>query len=319
MCTSRTLLKIKGFSEAKVDKLKEACAKLLPSSFITGIEALEKRQQVYRISTGSKEFDKLLGGGVQSLSITEAFGEFRTGKTQLSHTLCVTTQLPVSMGGAEGKVAFIDTEGTFRPERIKEIAARFNVDGEAALENILFARALNSEHQLELINDVAARFAEEQGAYRLLIVDSIISLFRVEFSGRGELADRQQKLNVMLSRLMKVAEEYNVAVWITNQMCSDPGAGMTFMADPKKPVGGHILSHVSFYLFLDTPAVLIKNSYLQFLYHIRPQPPVSISVKVVVKPALSRSLILPMFPKPRPFLVFQLVVFATRMSRLICE
>ncbi|CAG8512635.1 5456_t:CDS:10 [Ambispora leptoticha] len=239
MTTRKNLCKIKGLSEAKVDKVKESASKLQTSSFITGTEFSFIRSKVLWISTGSKQLDALLGGGIPTMSITEAFGEFRTGKTQIAHTLCVTTQLPPSMGGANGKVAFIDTEGTFRPERIKSIAARFGIDQQAALENVLFARAYTSEHQMELIVEVAARFAEERGIYRLLIIDSIINLFRSDYSGRGELAERQQKLNIMLSRLVKIAEEFNVAVQ------SDPGASMTFVSEPRKPIGGHVLAHAS--------------------------------------------------------------------------
>lgn len=163
----------------------------------------------------------------------------------MSHTLCVTCQLPVSEGGASGKAAYIDTEGTFRPERLKQIAERFNLDPDEVCDNVIYARAFNSEHQMELITQIAAKFAEERGVYRILIVDSIIALFRSDYCGRGELAERQQKLNQMLSRLMKISEEFNVAVFITNQMQSDPGAGMSFVPDPKKPVGGCILAHAS--------------------------------------------------------------------------
>ncbi|KAG0286684.1 Meiotic recombination protein dmc1 [Linnemannia gamsii] len=230
MTTKKNLCRIKGFSEAKVEKLKEAAAKLHNASFITGLEYSVQRKKVLTISTGSKQLDELIGGGIQTMSITEAFGEFRTGKTQIAHTLCA---------------AFIDTEGTFRHERIRSIAERFGIDAEAALENILFARAYNSEHQMDLITEVAARFAEERGIFRLLVIDSIIALFRTDFSGRGELSERQQKLNQMLSRLIKIAEEFNVAVYLTNQVQSDPGGGLTFVADPKKPVGGHILAHAS--------------------------------------------------------------------------
>ncbi|KNC98933.1 meiotic recombinase Dmc1 [Spizellomyces punctatus DAOM BR117] len=244
MTTCRNLAKIKGLSEAKIEKMKEAANKLLPCSFMTGTELESKRKSVVRISTGCKEFDTLLGGGVQTMSITEAFGEFRTGKTQLSHTLCVMAQLPTSMGGGNGKAAFIDTEGTFRPERIKAIATRFGVDGEAALDNIAVARAHNSEHQMELLNHLAARLCEER-QYRLVVIDSIIALFRTDYSGRGELAERQQRLNQMMAKLMRIAEEFNVAIFITNQMCADPGAGLTFVADPKKPIGGHVLAHAS--------------------------------------------------------------------------
>ncbi|OZJ03230.1 hypothetical protein BZG36_03440 [Bifiguratus adelaidae] len=185
MTTRKNLCKIKGLSEAKIDKIKEAAGK---------IQAM---------------------------------------------------QLPPSMGGSSSKAAFIDTEGTFRPDRIRAIAKRFQIDEDAALENILVARAWNSDHQMDLITEVAARFAEEKGIYRLLVIDSIIALFRTDYSGRGELAERQQKLNAMLNRLSKIAEEYNVAVYITNQVSSDPGGGLTFVADPKKPVGGHILAHAS--------------------------------------------------------------------------
>ncbi|XP_036397674.1 meiotic recombination protein DMC1/LIM15 homolog [Megalops cyprinoides] len=245
MTTRRALCNVKGLSEAKVDKIKEAAGKLLTNGFSTAYEYSERRKQVFHITTGSLEFDKLIGGGIESMAITEAFGEFRTGKTQLSHTLCVTAQLPGEDGYTGGKVIFIDTENTFRPDRLKGIADRFNVDQDAVLDNVLYARAYTSEHQMELLDFVAAKFHEEGGVFKLLIIDSIMALFRVDFSGRGELAERQQKLAQMLSRLQKISEEYNVAVFVTNQMTADPGAGMTFQADPKKPIGGHILAHAS--------------------------------------------------------------------------
>ncbi|XP_075891637.1 meiotic recombination protein DMC1/LIM15 homolog isoform X2 [Nelusetta ayraudi] len=240
MTTRKALCNIKGLSEAKVEKIKEAAGKML-----TAFDYSTKRKQVFHITTGSQEFDKLLGGGVESMSITEAFGEFRTGKTQLSHTFCVTAQLPGEDGYSGGKIIFIDTENTFRPDRLRDIADRFNVDHDAVLDNVLYARAYTSEHQMELLDMVAAKFHEEGGVFKLLIIDSIMALFRVDFSGRGELAERQQKLAQMLSRLQKISEEYNVAVFVTNQMTADPGAGMTFQADPKKPIGGHILAHAS--------------------------------------------------------------------------
>ncbi|XP_056379845.1 meiotic recombination protein DMC1/LIM15 homolog isoform X3 [Hyla sarda] len=223
MTTKKALCNIKGLSEAKVDKIKEAANKLIVSCAI----------------------NKLLGGGVESMAITETFGEFRTGKTQMSHTLCVTAQLTGHNGYSGGKVIFVDTENTFRPDRLRDIADRFGVDHDTMLDNVLYARAYTSEHQMELLDYVAAKFHEEAGVFKLLIIDSIMALFRVDFSGRGELAERQQKLAQMLSRLQKISEEYNVAVFITNQMTADPGATMTFQADPKKPIGGHILAHAS--------------------------------------------------------------------------
>eukprot|EP00118_Oscarella_pearsei_P018326 m.187358 g.187358 ORF g.187358 m.187358 type:complete len:395 (+) comp39362_c0_seq53:60-1244(+) len=244
MTTRKKLGNIKGISEAKVDKIKEASQKLCDSGFLTALEYSERRRHCFRVSTGSDELDKLLGGGVESMAITEVFGEFRTGKTQLSHTLCVTTQMP-GQGYHGGKVVFIDTENTFRPDRLRAIADRFNLDHTAVLDNVLYARAYTSEHQTELLDHVAAKFHEEPNVFKLLIVDSIMALFRVDFSGRGELADRQQKLAQLLSRLQKISEEYNVGVFITNQMTADPGAAMSFQADPKKPIGGHILAHAS--------------------------------------------------------------------------
>ncbi|KAF9673765.1 hypothetical protein SADUNF_Sadunf10G0058000 [Salix dunnii] len=269
MFTKKHLTGIKGLSEAKVDKICEAAEKIVNYGYITGSDALLKRKSVIRITTGSQALDELLGGGIETSAITEAFGEFRSGKTQLAHTLCVSTQLPTQMHGGNGKVAYIDTEGTFRPDRIVPIAERFGMDPGAVLDNIIYARAYTYEHQYNLLLGLAAKMSEEP--FRLVIVDSVIALFRVDFTGRGELAERQvnsrvfsaydiisvsfvfndiniypmqQKLAQMLSRLIKIAEEFNVAVYMTNQVIADPGGGM-FISDPKKPAGGHVLAHAA--------------------------------------------------------------------------
>ena len=197
--------------------------------------------------------DGLLGGGLESMSITECFGEFRTGKTQLCHTLAVTAQMNKEDGGGGGKVIFIDSEGTFRPERICKIAERFGLEPEEVLGNIIYARAYTSEFQGDLLTLAAAKMMDE--VFSLIIVDSIMALFRVDFSGRGELSIRQQKLGKTLSKLTKLAEQFNVAVFLTNQVTADPGATMSFVADPKKPIGGNILAHASttrlvFFIFL---------------------------------------------------------------------
>lgn len=131
--TRRNMCKIKGLSEVKVDKIKDAAGKVMRCGFVSALIQSDIRKRVIKISTGCKAWDEILGGGISTMSMTEVFGEFRTGKTQLSHTLCVTAQLPKDMGGAEGKVAYIDTEGTFRPERIKSIATRFGVDGDRSI------------------------------------------------------------------------------------------------------------------------------------------------------------------------------------------
>ncbi|GAG95675.1 unnamed protein product, partial [marine sediment metagenome] len=145
--TSRKLATVKGISEAKVNKLKDVAKGMVPMEFKTAFDALEDRKHLVTLSTGSVELDKLLEGGVETGSITEIFGEFRTGKTQLCHTLCVTAQMPINDGGAEGKAVYIDTEGSFRPKRLEQIAERFGLDPTVALENVAYARAHNSEHQ----------------------------------------------------------------------------------------------------------------------------------------------------------------------------
>ncbi|XP_042489078.1 meiotic recombination protein DMC1 homolog isoform X3 [Macadamia integrifolia] len=199
MHTKKSLTGIKGLSEAKVDKICEAAEKMVNFGYVTGSDLLLRRKSVVRITTGSHALDELLGGGIETLAITEAFGEFRSGKTQLAHTLCVSTQ-------------------------------------------IIYARAYTYEHQYNLLLGLASKMSEEP--FRLLIVDSVIALFRVDFTGRGELAERQQKLAQMLSRLTKIAEEFNVAVYMTNQVIADPGGGV-FISDPKKPAGGHVLAHAA--------------------------------------------------------------------------
>lgn len=241
MTIKRRLIQIKGLSEAKIDKIKEVVAnKLSPDSiFMTANEVSLQRRHIFKVQTGSQELDKLLGGGIESMAITEAFGEFRCGKTQISHTLCITCQLPTE-GYNGGKAMFVDTEHTFRPERLKylmsvchnlterdltyrQIATRFNLDVDNALENVLYVRATTSDHQYEILDAVAAKFHEENGQFKLLVIDSIMALFRVDYSGRGELSERQQKLAQLMSKLQKISEEYNVAVFITNQMTADPG------------------------------------------------------------------------------------------------
>lgn len=161
---------IKGFSEVKVDKLLQEAAKLVPMGFFSATEYHQKRSEIVMLTTGSRELDKLLGGGIETGSITEMFGEFRTGKTQICHTMAVTCQLPVSQGGGEGKCLYIDTEGTFRPERLLAVAERFKLNQNEVLDNVACARAYNTDHQTELLIQAAAMMAESR--YALLIVDS---------------------------------------------------------------------------------------------------------------------------------------------------
>mmetsp|Transcript_10908 Transcript_10908/g.16781 ORF Transcript_10908/g.16781 Transcript_10908/m.16781 type:complete len:349 (+) Transcript_10908:125-1171(+) len=240
--TARKLSDVKGISEAKVLKLKEIAKSLVPMDFKTAADALEDRNSLLSLTTGSVELDKLLEGGIETGSITEVFGEFRTGKTQLCHTLCVTCQMAVTDGGAEGKAIYLDTEGSFRPERLKSIAERFGMDPAVALENVAYARAHNSEHQMELLKMAAAIMSQDR--YALMVVDSATALFRTDYTGRGELSERQMQMAQFLRQLTRLAEEFGVAVFITNQVVANPD-GMSFAKDSTKPIGGNIIAHAS--------------------------------------------------------------------------
>lgn len=237
-------MNIKGISEAKADKILLEATKLIPMGFTTATEFHQRRAEIVYISTGSQELDKLLGGGLETGSITEIFGEFRTGKTQLCHTLAVTCQLPVENGGGAGKCLYIDTEGTFRPERLVATAQRFGLNPDEVLDNVAYARAYNSDHQSALLTQASAMMSESR--YALLIVDSATSLYRTDFSGRGELSARQMHLARFLRTLLRLADEFGVAVVISNQVVAQvDGASAMFNADPKKPIGGNIMAHAS--------------------------------------------------------------------------
>ena len=233
-----------GIGEAVARKAIQAARKMLDLGFVDGMEFAEKRSSISYITTGSKELDNLLGGrGLQSRAITEAFGAFGSGKTQLGSTLAVRTQLPLEAGGANGKTVFIDTEGTFRPARIKQIAEGLGANPEKVLKNILVARAFNADHQILLLEKISEMIKNGE-PIRLLIIDSLTAHFRAEFSGRGELADRQQKLNKYLHNLMKIAETYNLSVYVTNQVMANPAQ---MFGDPTTPIGGNIVGHASTY------------------------------------------------------------------------
>jgi DNA repair protein RadA len=206
-------------------------------------EYMEKRRTIGKISTGSKALDKLLGGGIETQAITEVFGEFGSGKTQLAHTLAVMVQKPPEEGGLGGSVIWIDTENTFRPERIRQIAEARGLDPDEVLKNIYVARAFNSNHQMLLVEkaeEIIKERASTDRPVKLLVVDSLMAHFRSEYVGRGSLAERQQKLAKHLADLHRLADLYDIAVFVTNQVQAKPDA---FFGDPTRPVGGHILAH----------------------------------------------------------------------------
>uniref|UniRef100_A0A7S4F965 DNA repair protein RAD51 homolog n=1 Tax=Chrysotila carterae TaxID=13221 RepID=A0A7S4F965_CHRCT len=241
--TKKELQEIKGISDQKVEKLHQQAHKMVQMGFSTATEIHLQRQDICTLTTGSSELDGLLKGGIETGSITEIFGEFRTGKTQLCHTLCVTCQLPLEQGGAEGKAMYIDTEGTFRPERLIEIAERYGLNGQDVLDNVSYARAHNSEHQLNLLIEASCMMAESR--YGLLIVDSATGLYRTDYSGRGELSARQMHLAKFLRTLSKLAAQFGVACVITNQVVAQVDGGASMFGDNKKPIGGNIIAHAS--------------------------------------------------------------------------
>lgn len=241
--TIKALLSVKGITEAKATKLLAESAKLIPMGFQSAGDYHKTRQDLLYLTTGSKLLDELLGGGIETGSITEIFGEFRTGKTQLCHTLCVTCQLPTANGGGEGKALYIDTEGTFRPQRLVSIAERFGLDPNDVLDNVAYARAYNSDHQSNLLVQASAMLSESR--FALVVVDSSTSLYRTDYSGRGELSARQMHLARFLRSLLRIADEFGVAVVITNQVVAQVDGGQMFNPDPKKPIGGNIMAHSS--------------------------------------------------------------------------
>ncbi|MGC8969384.1 MAG: DNA repair and recombination protein RadA [Conexivisphaera sp.] len=215
---------------------------LLPKDFITARQLLSMREKIARITTGSKNLDKLLGGGVETGAVTEFYGEFGTGKTQICNTLAVTVQMPPESGGLSSGAIYIDTEGTFRPERISEIADHRGMDPTRVLENILVARAYNSAHQELIVREIGDYLRD--GKYRLVILDSAVAHYRAEYAGRSTLAERQQRLNLLMHQLLRMAESYNVAVVITNQVMATPDM---FFGDPTRPAGGHVVAHTVTY------------------------------------------------------------------------
>jgi len=231
-------------SEPTAKKIIAIARANLKMEFETGHEVAKRRERVIRIQTGSKELDKLFGGGVETGGITEVYGQYGSGKSQLAHTLAVRCQLAPEKGGAAGMAVFIDTEGTFRPERIKEIAEAAGIEPEVALQNIRVARAFNSDHQMLLAEKIEGLIKEQGLPIRVLIVDSLTAHFRAEYVGRGTLADRQQKINKHMHALAKLANVHNVAVYVTNQVMAKPD---TFFGDPTEAIGGHIVAHNSTY------------------------------------------------------------------------
>ncbi|BDH80177.1 DNA repair and recombination protein RadA [Methanothermobacter tenebrarum] len=241
--TAKELSVKADIGEGVAEKIIEAARKAEKIDFETALDVMERRKDIGRITTGSKALDELIGGGIETQAITEVFGEYGSGKSQLAHELVVTVQLPEDRGGLNGEAVFIDTENTFRPERVEQIANAFELNIEEVMEKIYIARAFNSSHQI-LMAEKVNELIQEGKDIRLVIVDSLTSHFRAEYVGRESLATRQQKLNQHLHTLQNIANTYNAAIFVTNQVQARPDA---FFGSPTKAIGGHVLGHAATY------------------------------------------------------------------------
>jgi DNA repair protein RadA len=227
-----------GVSEAAARKMINFARNQLDMGFESGEELLKRRKRVDKIKTGSEALDNLMGGGFETSSITECFGEFGSGKTQIAHLLAVNCQKQ----DPDAVAVYIDTENTFRPERIAQLAKGAGLDPEKILKNIKVARAYNSDHQMLLAEKVEDLITKQNLKVRVVVVDSLTAHFRAEFIGRGTLAERQQKLNKHMHILLKLADMHNVCVYVTNQVMAKPDV---FFGDPTQAIGGHIVAHAS--------------------------------------------------------------------------
>lgn len=229
-----------GISEAAARKIINAARDNLDMGFESGDQILKKRERVIKISTGNKGFDAMMGGGFETGAITEIYAEFGAGKTQIGHILAV--NVVALEGEKEPVVVYVDTENTFRPERIRQIAEAKGVDVDKALKSIKVGRAYNSDHQMLLVDKIEEMITEQHLNVKLIVIDSLTAHFRAEFVGRGTLADRQQKINKHMHALLKIADMHNICVYVTNQVMAKPDQ---FFGDPTQAIGGHIVGHAS--------------------------------------------------------------------------
>jgi DNA repair protein RadA len=242
VATPGQIVEATGMGDATAKKLIAIARNSLQMGFESGEELLKKREQVIRIATPSKEMNKLLGGGFETGAIVECFGAYGSSKTQIAHQLAVNVQLPKDKGGAGGIVVYIDTENTFRPERIIDMAKSLGIDPKKALANIKVAKAYNSDHQVLLAEKVEDLIKKDGLNIKLVIIDSLTAHFRAEFIGRGTLAERQQKINRHMRTLAAIALRYNLCIYVTNQVMAKPDQ---FFGDPTEAIGGHIVGHNS--------------------------------------------------------------------------
>lgn len=233
-------LELAGISEKKAAEIIRVARSSISVSFIRADELLRQRQTVARLTTGSKAMDELLGGGLETQTITEFYGEYGSGKSQVCHQMCVNVQLPPERGGLGGSALYVDTENTFRTERIVQMAQHLGLNPEEVVKNVIYADAYTSDHQMFLLEN-ADKVIKENNV-RLIVVDSLTSHFRSEYLGREMLAERQQKLNKHMHRLIRLARAFNSVAVVTNQVMSKPDV---FFGEAVHPIGGHIVAHTS--------------------------------------------------------------------------
>lgn len=229
-----------GVSEKKAFQIIEAARSAIGVSFIRADELYKMRQSVLRLTSGNKGLDKLLGGGLETQTITEFYGEYGSGKSQICHQLCVNVQLPPERGGLNGGALYIDTESTFRLERIVQMARFLGLEPDSVVKNIIYAEAYTSDHQMFLLEN--ADEVIKANNIKLIIIDSLTAHFRSEYIGREMLAPRQQKLNRHMHKLIGLARAFNAVAVVTNQVMAKPDV---FFGDAISPIGGHIVGHTS--------------------------------------------------------------------------
>jgi DNA repair protein RadA len=239
MATAREL-EPAGISEKKAFAVIEAARSSISVAFVRADELLKMRQSVLRLTSGSKPLDRMLDGGLETQTITEFYGEYGSGKSQLCHQLCVNVQLPPERGGLSGAALYVDTENTFRTERIVQMSRHLGLDPEQIAKNIIYAEAYTSDHQMFLLDN--ADEVIKANNVKLIIVDSLTAHFRSEYLGREMLASRQQKLNKHMHKLIRLARAFNAVAVVTNQVMAKPDV---FFGDAVYPIGGHIVGHTS--------------------------------------------------------------------------
>lgn len=239
MATAREL-EPAGISEKKALSIIGAARSSISVSFVRADELLRMRKNVLRLTTGSKALDELLGGGLETQTITEFYGEYGSGKSQVCHQLCVNVQLPPERGGLGGSALYVDTENTFRTERIVQMSKHLGLDPEEVAKNIIYAEAYTSDHQMFLLDNADEVIKENN--VRLIIVDSLTSHFRSEYIGRETLAPRQQKLNKHMHKLIRLARAFNAVAVVSNQVMAKPDV---FFGNATHPIGGNIVAHTS--------------------------------------------------------------------------